>query len=62
MLLNIVFLGYSGGAFVGQRIASYFKETTGSFTTAYVSAAALTAIGIALVGLILYINRRKAQH
>lgn len=58
----IVFLGYSGGAFVGPRIASYFKETTGSFTTAYVSAAVLTAIGIALVGLILYINRRKAQH
>lgn len=57
----IVFLGYSGGAFVGPRIASYFKETTGSFTMAYISAAILTAIGIGLVGLILYLNKKKEQ-
>ncbi|WP_160035357.1 L-lactate MFS transporter [Paenibacillus sp. An7] len=55
----IVFLGYSGGAFVGPRIAAYFKETTGSFTTAYISAAALTAFGIILVGFILFMNKRK---
>ena len=57
----IVFLGYSGGAFVGPRIASYFKEATGSFTTAYISAAALTAFGIILVGFILFMNKRKSQ-
>ncbi|WP_252432334.1 MFS transporter [Peribacillus butanolivorans] len=57
----IVFLGYSGGAFVGPRIASYFKETTGPFTTAYISAAILTAIGIVLLGLILYMNKKKQQ-
>ncbi|WP_099302254.1 L-lactate MFS transporter [Bacillus sp. Marseille-P3800] len=57
----IVFLGYSGGAFVGPRIATYFQETTGSFTTAYVIAAILGGIGLALVALILYLNRRKAR-
>ncbi|MBD7935976.1 OFA family MFS transporter [Cytobacillus sp. Sa5YUA1] len=57
----IVFLGYSGGAFVGPRIASYFKETTGSFTTAYVAAAILTAIGIGLVGLVLFLNKKNQQ-
>ncbi|MFS0785701.1 OFA family MFS transporter [Shouchella sp. 1P09AA] len=57
----IVFLGYSGGAFVGPRIATYFQETTGSFTTAYVIAAILGGIGLALVALILHLNRRKAR-
>ncbi|ASV69109.1 MULTISPECIES: L-lactate MFS transporter [Cytobacillus] len=57
----IVFLGYSGGAFVGPRIASYFKETTGSFTTAYIAAAILTAIGIGLVGLVLFLNKKKEK-
>lgn len=57
----IVFLGYSGGAFVGPRIASYFKESTGSFITAYISAAILTAVGIGLVGLILYMNKKKER-
>lgn len=57
----IVFLGYSGGAFVGPRIASYFKEATGEFTTAYISAAILTAFGIILVGAILFMNKKKEQ-
>ncbi|MBM7840053.1 OFA family oxalate/formate antiporter-like MFS transporter [Alkalihalobacillus xiaoxiensis] len=57
----IVFLGYSGGAFVGPRIASYFQETTGSFTTAYIVAAILGGIGVGLVALIVYVNKRRAK-
>ncbi|GAF18188.1 hypothetical protein JCM19046_2748 [Bacillus sp. JCM 19046] len=57
----IVFLGYSGGAFVGPRIASYIQETTGSFTTAYIVAAILGGIGVGLVALIVYVNKRRAK-
>ncbi|GAK40256.1 OFA family MFS transporter [Paenibacillus urinalis] len=57
----IVFVGYSGGSFVGPRIASYYKETTGAFTSAYVSAAVLTAIGIMLVGVIMYMNKKRLE-
>lgn len=55
----IIFLGYSGGAFVGPRIASHFQETTGSFTAAYIVAAILAGIGIGLVALIVYANKRR---
>jgi OFA family oxalate/formate antiporter-like MFS transporter len=57
----IVFLGYAGGTFVGPQIASYFRDTTGTFTTAYISAAILTAIGIVLVGILLFLNKKKEQ-
>lgn len=55
----IVFLGYAGGSFVGPRIASYYRDTTGTFTMAYISAAILTAIGIVLVGILLYMNKKE---
>lgn len=55
----IVFLGYAGGSYVGPKIASYYRDTTGSFTTAYIVSAVLTAIGIVLVGVLLYLNKRS---
>ncbi|AXN41901.1 LPXTG cell wall anchor domain-containing protein [Peribacillus butanolivorans] len=41
------------------RIASYYRDTTGSFTTAYIAAAILTAVGILLGAFLLYLNKKK---
>ncbi|MBP3039971.1 OFA family MFS transporter [Bacillaceae bacterium Marseille-Q3522] len=57
----IVFLGYGGGSYVGPKIASYYRETTGTFTTAYILAAVLTGIGVALVGFIMYMEKKGKQ-
>lgn len=57
----IVFLGYAGGAFVGPRIAAYFSEATGSFVAAYLAAAALSALGLAFVGLLARGVRNKVS-
>ncbi|RYL89280.1 OFA family MFS transporter [Sporolactobacillus sp. THM19-2] len=58
----IVFLGYAGGAFVGPRIAAYFSETAGSFIPAYFVAAALSAIGLILVGLLALMARKQLSN
>lgn len=55
---GIMFLGYAGGSFVGPRISSHFLDTTGTFSAAYISAAALAALG-AILTIILMINEKK---
>lgn len=55
---GIMFLGYAGGSFVGPRLSSYFLDTTGTFSAAYISAAALAAFG-AILTIIMMINEKK---
>ena len=57
---GIMFLGYSCGALVGPRIAAVFKDSTGVFTGAYFTAAALAAVG-AMVTLLMVIKEKKAK-
>ncbi|TWH47639.1 OFA family MFS transporter [Sporomusa sp. KB1] len=56
---GIMFLGYSGGCFVGPRLSSYFFDTTGSFAMAYISAAGLAVLGAILVGIIMLTQKRQ---
>ncbi|MGE5381074.1 MAG: MFS transporter, partial [Methylocystaceae bacterium] len=56
---GIIFLGYAGGSFIGPRVSSYFLDATGSFSMAYLAAAALAALGAVLVVVIL-ISGKKA--
>lgn len=58
---GIMFLGYAGGSFVGPRISSYFLDTTGSFSAAYLSAAALAALGAILTIIMLIKDKKKSS-
>ena len=50
---GIMFLGYAGGSYVGPRISSHFMDTTGSFYMAYFVAAAFSALGAAMVAMLM---------
>lgn len=57
---GIVFLGYSIAAFIGPRIALNLFTQTGSFDDAYVIAAAITALGVVLLGLLGLLQKKRA--
>lgn len=60
MNYGIIFTAYGAAAFIGPRLAAYFKETNnGDYTQAFLIAAGLSIIGIALTFIAQY-NKKKA--
>lgn len=58
MNYGFIFLGYAGSAFIGPKIAAFFKDHVGNFQGAY-----LISIGITIFGVILTLvfSKIKAQ-
>ncbi|QIB70065.1 OFA family MFS transporter [Aminipila butyrica] len=59
---GFVFLGYAGSAFVGPRIAAYFKDYVGNFQGAYLIALGITFLGLLLVFLFCTLRKKKLAY